>query len=109
LKQAETRTAVVEVIRRLGSRSRPSTIGRRSTGGSALENLAAEATRGGKPQAEAAGRGPEPRQAYPTGCSGKKPLRLNVHELFAHVQASHSASERWSCLARWASIGGCGR
>ena len=55
---------------------------------------------GGEPQAQAADRGPQPRQAHPAGRSVKKALTPGrQRELVASVQASHGVSQRRSCLA----------
>src|ERR1700726_4654800 len=61
---------------------------------------ASEAARGREPQAEAARRGPQPRQAHFAGCSVKKALRPDRRrELVRQVQATHGVSERRSCVA----------
>ena len=60
---------------------------------------AREATRGREPQAQAARRGPQSRQAYPAGGSVKKALTPGRRrEVVAHVQAVHGISERRSCV-----------
>lgn len=61
---------------------------------------ALEVARGGESHAQAAGRRPQPRQAYLAGCSVKRALTPGRRrEIVAHVQASHGVSERRSCLA----------
>ncbi len=101
LKQAETGTPVAKVIRRMGDlRADVLPLEEGIRRARRRRAAAPEAAGGGEPQAEAAGRGPEPGQAHPAGCAVKKALTFGRRrEIVAHVQASHGVSERRSCLA----------
>ena len=101
LKQAETGTPVAEVLRRMGDLGAdilPLEEALRRVGH--WRAAASEAARGREPQAEAARRGPQPRQAHFAGRSVKKALRPDRRrELVRRVQATHGVSERRSCVA----------
>ena len=100
LKQAETGTPVAEVIRRMGVSEQTFYRWKKVYGGLGVGELRRVKQLGREPEAETTGRRPEPGQAHPAGCSGKKALTPGRRrEIVAHVQASHGVSERRSCSA----------
>ena len=68
LPQAETGTPVAEVIRRMGVSEQTFHRWKKLYAGLGVGELRRlKLPRGGEPQAHAVGRGPQPRQAHPTG------------------------------------------